>query len=145
MAICSKINFRRTISGLLIVLATAGCMSERRDKEMRNIARDIKIEEISDFSPVSIDNPELYAYGFERCDYIPIPSIADDSLNVIRDGEFPAFEFQGAKFVVLMKGRSWSRGVAVGSIDENINELYRFRFERFSDDLTLWTLNLQKN
>jgi hypothetical protein len=111
-----------------------------------DIVEDTDPSEVVAVSVERVDDPVFYAYGYDRCTYVSIPSIearADD-INVMEGGRVPAFRYGDGIYVVLHKGRNWSRGMVAGRYDVGDEKLWQFSFEPMGNGLAMWTLDLQK-
>ena len=111
-----------------------------------DIVEDTDPTEVAAVSVEHVGDPVVYAYGYDRCSYVSIPSIESraDDINVMASGRVPAFRYADGTYVVLHKGRNWSRGMVAGSYDVSDEKLWEFSFEPMGNGLAMWTLDLDK-
>ena len=114
-----------------------------RPPNTQAIAEEIKVEEIINIKPKVVTNPVLYAYAYSKCEYHIIPSIKG-RVNVMKESKVPAFIYDKNTFIILHKGKNWSKGVLFGQVNKDDEKLKKFSFKSLKNRLTLWTFDDEK-
>jgi len=97
-------------------------------------------------SVVDTEYPADNAYCYNLNTYITIPNIDTSNVNVANEfDQVPAFKFDGSIFVVLHKGRNYSRGlVLTENASELANEHRTIEFRKLESGLYYWQQDGQR-
>lgn len=92
-----------------------------------------------------VSDPVLHAYGcWDENEFFPVPSAAAVKFSTLRNGKVPGFSFAGGTFLILHKGRNWSRGVVLGLEDQSAPGLRPFTFKPLPSGLVEWTYDPER-
>jgi len=111
--------------------------------DIESIAETIKKEDVLAIMPKEVQKPSKHAYGSYQGEFYNIPSIKS-KINVMRDSKVPAFKYDDNTFIILHKGKGWSKGIVSSAVNANDPKLKDFTFKLLKNNLTLWTLDLNQ-
>ena len=91
-------------------------------------------------SAIVADDPAYNAYCYNLDTYITIPRIETAAINVANElGQVPVFRFEDAVFIVLHKGRNYSRGLVLcEDAAKMANEHRTIEFRKLEAGLYYW-------
>ena len=97
-------------------------------------------------SAVMADYPAHNAYCYNLNTYIAIPNLDTSEINVANElGEVPVFRYADAVFIVLHKGRNYSRGLALADdASKTANEHRTIEFQELENGLYYWEQDGQR-
>jgi len=115
--------------------------------DTKAIAEGAVVSEITALDSKPTDYPRSMGYGYDKYEFFSIPSLAlrQSEINTVVNGQFPAFKYQGATFVVLDKWVNRSRGIVTGNVDITDPELSQFKFTKLKNNMYYWYLNLNND
>ena len=98
-------------------------------------------------SAVEADDPAHNAYCYNLDTYTTIPNLDTSTINVANEqGQIPVFRFADSVFIVLHKGRNYSRGlVLTENAGELANEHRTIEFQRLENGLYYWEQDGQRS
>ncbi|MEL7498869.1 MAG: hypothetical protein AAFN77_14775 [Planctomycetota bacterium] len=96
---------------------------------------------------VTTEFPADNAYCYDLNTYISIPNIDTTNVNVANElGQVPAFQFEGSIFIVLHKGRNYSRGLVLTKNAADLADKHRtIEFRKLEPGLYYWEQDGQRS
>ena len=97
-------------------------------------------------SAVVASDPEQNCYCYELNTYVALPEIDSTTVNVAdENGQVPIFRFDNSVFIVLHKGRNYSRGLALTENAAELADKYRLiELRKLEDGLYSWDFDGQR-
>ena len=91
-------------------------------------------------SAVIAEDPSHNAYCYNLDTYITIPNLDTSTINVANEtGQVPVFRFRNSVFIVLHKGRNYSRGLVLSDDASKMADEYRtIEFQKLEAGLYYW-------
>ena len=148
----NKMTRRITIFGLLVIIVTlpiGGCFLLVKifgPPDVTNHASVLPRSFDHYTDAVFAGDPETNAYCYNLNTYITIPNLDTTAINVVNEeGQVPVFRFEDSVFVVLHKGRNYSRGLVLCADAASMANEYRIiEFQKLEDGLYYWELDGQR-